>query len=103
VADIYKNRWKIELFFKWIKQNLRIEKFYGNSENAVKTQIWIAIAIYVLVAIAKKKLNLDLSLHTMIQVFSISLFEKVPILQLFKNDDCKMANFSDPNQLSFLD
>lgn len=103
VADIYRNRWKIELFFKWIKQNLRIKKFYGNSKNAVQTQIWIAIAVYLLVAIAKKKQNLDVSLHTMIQVFSVSLFEKVPIFQLFKNDECKLVTFGDPNQLSLLD
>lgn len=82
---------------------MRIKKFYGNSKNAVQTQIWIAIAVYLLVAIAKKKQNLDVSLHTMIQVFSVSLFEKVPIFQLFKNDECKLVTFGDPNQLSLLD
>jgi len=103
VADIYRNRWKIELFFKWIKQNLRIKKFYGNSSNAVKTQIWIAISVYVLVAIVRKRLNLDYSLHTMMQILSVSLFEKVPVLQLLTNSDCRTSTFDVPNQLSFID
>jgi hypothetical protein len=85
VAKLYKNRWKIELFFKWIKQHLRIKVFYGNSENAVKTQVWIAIAVYVLVAIAKKALAIDMSLHTFLQVLSLSTFEKVPINELVTN------------------
>jgi hypothetical protein len=82
IADIYKCRWQVELFFKWIKQHLRIKSFFGYSENAVKTQIWIAISIYVLVAIMKKRLNLDQSLYTILQVISIALFEKVQIYQL---------------------
>jgi len=81
IADIYRCRWKVELFFKWIKQHLRIKAFYGTSENAVKTQIWIAISVYVLVAIVKKRLNLNLSLYTILQILSVSLFEKTPILQ----------------------
>jgi len=85
VADLYQNRWQIELFFKWIKQHLRIKSFYGTSENAVKTQIWIAVATYVLVAIVKKRLNLDLSLYTILQILSVNQFEKVPFLQLLKN------------------
>jgi hypothetical protein len=82
IADLYKCRWQVELFFKWIKQHLRIKSFFGYSENAVKTQIWIAISIYVLVAIMKKRLGLDQSLYTILQVISIAFFEKVPIYQL---------------------
>jgi len=82
VAQLYKQRWQIELFFKWIKQHLRINSFFGTSENAVKTQIWIAITVYVLVAIIKKRLNLDISLYTFLQILSVSVFEKTPILQL---------------------
>ena len=82
IAKLYKCRWQIELFFKWIKQHLRIKKFYGTSENAVKTQIWIAISVYVLVAIIKKKLRLDQTLYTILQILSLTLFEKEPILQI---------------------
>ena len=82
IAQLYKCRWQIELFFKWIKQHLRIKSFYGTSENAVKTQIWIAISIYVLVAIIKKRLNLDMSLYTFLQILSVTVFEKVSIYQL---------------------
>lgn len=83
IVRLYRCRWQIELFFKWIKQHLRIKAFYGTSENAVKAQIWIAISIYVLVAIVKKRLKLDVSLYTVLQVLSISLFEKMPITQAF--------------------
>lgn len=79
ICELYKARWQIELFFKWIKQHLRIKKFYGNSENAVKVQIWTAVSVYVLVAIIKKRLNLDTSLYTLLQVFSVTLFEKIPL------------------------
>jgi hypothetical protein len=89
IADLYKCRWQVELFFKWIKQHLRIKSFFGYSENAVKTQIWIAISAYVLVAIMKKRLGLDQSLYTILQVISIALFEKVPIYQLFNDDHYK--------------
>ena len=82
ITELFRCRWKIELFFKWIKQHLRLKAFYGTSENAVKTQIWIAIAVYVLVAIVKKELKSDRSLYTILQVLSVSLFEKVPISQL---------------------
>jgi transposase len=82
IAELFKCRWKIEIFFKWIKQNLRIKAFYGTSENAIKTQIWIAITVYVLVAIVKKRLNLDISLYTFLQILSVTMFEKVDILQL---------------------
>jgi hypothetical protein len=83
VCLLYKSRWQVELFFKWIKQHLRIKAFYGYSENAVKTQIWIAVSIYVLVAIVKKRLALETSLHEILQVLSLTLFEQVPILQAF--------------------
>jgi hypothetical protein len=86
IADIYRCRWQV-VFFKWIKQHLRIKAFYGTSENAVKTQIWIAISVYVLVAIVKKRLNLNLSLYTILQILSVSLFEKTPILQALTPTD----------------
>jgi len=81
IAELFRCRWQIELFFKWIKQHLRIKSFYGTTENAVKTQIWIAIAVYVLVAIVKKQLHLELSLYTILQILSVTLFEKTPILE----------------------
>jgi len=99
ITKLYKARWKIELFFKWIKQHLRIKAFYGTSENAVKTQIWTAIAIYVLVAIAKKRLGLEASLYQILQVLSISLFEKKPILQTFHDADPILDPGSNANQL----
>ena len=83
VADLYHCRWRVELFFKWIKQHLRIKAFYGTSQNAVKTQVWIAISVYVLVAIIKKELRLQQSLYTILQILNVSLFEKIPILQAF--------------------
>ena len=79
ICALYKSRWQVELFFKWIKQHLRIKQFYGISENAVKTQIWIAVSVYVLVAIVRKQLGLDVSLYTMLQVFSVTVFEKMSI------------------------
>jgi len=81
VAQLYKCRWQVELFFKWIKQHLRIKTFYGTSENAVKTQIWTAITVYVLVAVIRKRLNLQMSLYTILQILSVTLFERMPILQ----------------------
>ena len=87
ICALYKARWQVELFFKWIKQHLRIKKFYGNSENAVKSQIWIAVSVYVLVAIVKKRLNLDASLYTLLQIFSLTLFEKMPIQQAFAGSE----------------
>jgi hypothetical protein len=90
VAQLYRSRWQVELFFKWIKQHLRIRKFYGTSENALKTQIWIAISIYVLVAIVKKQLKLEGSLYRILQILSITLFEKIPILEALSLLDCEM-------------
>jgi hypothetical protein len=92
VTELYRSRWQVELFFKWIKQNLRIKAFYGTTENAVKTQIWIAVSVYVLVAIIKKRLNTDMSLYTMLQILSITIFEKIPLNQLFKNTSYENAD-----------
>lgn len=99
IADLYRCRWKVELFFKWIKQHLRIKSFYGTSENAVKTQIWIAVSIYVLVAIIKKKLNVQASLYTILQILSISLLEKMPILQALTNLNDMVSDTEVCNQL----
>jgi hypothetical protein len=99
IAQLYKARWQVELFFKWIKQHLRIKAFYGTSENAVKTQIWIAVCVYVLVAIVKKQLGLDHSLYTILQILSISLFEKTPILQAFSLHDSTNEADEGCNQL----
>lgn len=99
IADLYKSRWQIELFFKWIKQHLRIKAFYGTSKNAVKTQIWIAISTYVLVAIAKTRLRLPQSLYTILQVLSVMLFEKKPILQAFSDESYKAPSATETNQL----
>ena len=84
IAQLYQNRWSIEVFFKWIKQHLRIKSFLGNSSNAIKTQIWVAVSVYVLVAIAQKALGIDASLYTFLQVVGLTAFEKVPILQVFE-------------------
>jgi IS4 transposase len=99
IAQIYKSRWAVELFFKWIKQHLRIKAFYGTSENAVKTQIWIAVSIYVLVAIARKRLALEASLYQTLQILSVSLFEKTPILQALQTFNMEANQIEDPNQL----
>jgi hypothetical protein len=103
VCLLYKSRWQVELFFKWIKQHLRIKAFYGYSENAVKTQIWIAVSVYVLVAILKKRLGLDASLHEILQVLSVTLFEQVPILQAFHDIESQEKSHAFPNQLNLWD
>jgi transposase len=103
IQKLYKCRWQVELFFKWIKQYLRIKAFYGTSENAVKTQIWIAIAVYVLIAIIKKELALPQSLGEILQVLSISLFEKIELSQLFSEFACTNQLVESPNQLRFND
>ena len=100
IAKLYRCRWQVELFFKWIKQHLRIKAFYGTTENAVKTQIWIAISIYVLVAIIKKRLNLNHSLYTILQILSITLLEKIPLLQAFSSMDDVDADGESCNQLN---
>jgi len=93
----------VELFFKWIKQHLRIKAFYGTSENAVKTQIWIAVSVYLLVAIVKKRLELPGSLYTLLQVLSVTLFEKMPISQALQHKDYTNTQLTDPNQLILFD
>jgi hypothetical protein len=103
IAALYKLRWRVEIFFKWIKQNLRIKTFFGLSENAVKTQVWIAISIYVLIAIIKKKLDIKKSLYTFLQVISVSIFEKVPINELFLNVDIKEPSNDTSIQLNLFD
>jgi len=103
VCLLYKSRWQVELFFKWIKQHLRIKAFYGYSENAVKTQIWTAVSIYVLVAIMKKRLGLEASLHEILQVLSLTLFEQVPILQAFGDLESREKSGAIYNQLTLLD
>jgi hypothetical protein len=103
IAQLYRCRWQVELFFKWIKQHLRIKAFYGTSENAVKTQIWIAISVYVLVAIIKKRLKIDLSLYTILQIFSITLFEKMPILTALTEIDYKNKITSEHIQLNLFE
>ncbi len=102
VADLYKYRWQIELFFKWIKQHLHIKSFYGTSDNAVKTQIWIAISVYLLAAIMKKRLNLEEDLYTILQILSVTLFEKVHILQVFEKSVYQNLNQCNSNQLLLL-
>jgi hypothetical protein len=99
VADLYKQRWQVELFFKWIKQNLRIKTFYGTSENAVKTQIWIAVSVYLMVAIIKKRLKIEASLYTILQILSVSVFERTELNQLLTFYDYNNRSTVKPKQL----
>ncbi len=103
VAMLYKNRWKIELFFKWIKQHLKIKSFYGTSTNAVKSQIWISICVYVMIAIMKKSMKIEMSLYKILQILSVSVFEKVSILQLFTESNYRTEQHRDSNQLILFD
>lgn len=103
IAQLYKHRWKIELFFKWIKQHLKIKSFWGQSENAVKTQVWIAVSVFALVAIAKKKCMLQQSLYEILQILSISIFEKMPINQLFQQTQLQYFKEPNSNQLNLFD
>jgi hypothetical protein len=103
IARLYKYRWQVELFFKWIKQHLRIKAFYGTTENAVKTQIWIAITVYVLMAIVKKRLSLPRSLYTILQILSVTLFEKMPILQVLSHTNSEEPEVDDRIQLNLFD
>ena len=103
ITELYRCRWQVELFFKWIKQHLRIKAFYGTTENAVKTQIWIAISVYVLVAIVKKTLKLDQSLYTILQILSVTLFEKTPIFQALSNFSYTNQEDYPSNQLNLFD
>ncbi len=100
IAQIYKSRWQVELFFKWIKQHLRIKAFYGTGENAVKTQLWIAVSVYVLVAIVRKRLGLQVSLYQILQILSVTLFEKTPILRALQPSDSEEIEFDFANQLN---
>ncbi|MGI8896342.1 MAG: IS4 family transposase [Casimicrobiaceae bacterium] len=100
ICALYKRRWQVELFFKWIKQHLRIKRFFGTSENAVKSQIWIAVSVYVLVAIIKKRLHLDASLYTLLQILSVTLFEKMPLQQAFPGSDSNSNGTLLNNQLN---
>jgi hypothetical protein len=103
IAQLYRVRWQVELFFRWIKQHLRIKAFYGTSENAVKTQVWVALSAYVLVAIAKKQLALDLSLYQILEILSVTIFEKTPILEGFSNFNDLPPNVDPAIQLSLFD
>src|SRR5438270_69626 len=103
IAELYRRRWHVELFFKWIKQHLRIKAFYGTSENAVKTQVWIAVCSYLLVAIVRKRLGLQLNLYTMLQILSVSMFEKIPINQAFSLNRSPSLEDEQPKQLQLLD
>jgi len=103
IAQLYRSRWQVELFFKWIKQHLRIKNFFGTSENAVKTQIWIAVSVYVLVAIMKKRFNLQESLYTILQILSVNVFEKTPFYQLVTERDYSAETKSPSKQLNLFD
>jgi hypothetical protein len=100
IVRLYRCRWQVELFFKWIKQHLRIKAFYGTSENAVRTQIWIAVAVYVLVAIVKKRLQIPLPLYTILQILSLTVFERMPIYQVLNDSDHTLQLAASPNQLN---
>ncbi len=103
IAELYRHRWQVELFFKWIKQHLRIKSFFGTSENAVKTQVWIAVSVYVLVAIIKKRLNIQDSLYSILQILSLTVFEKTPIGQLLTKHSQTMEMVDSSNQLNLFD
>jgi DDE family transposase len=100
ICALYKSRWQVELFFKWIKQHLRIKRFYGTSENAVKTQIWIAVSVYVLIAIVKRRLHLEASLYTLLQVLSVTIFEKMPIQTALSSEITGSDSTASANQLN---
>lgn len=100
IAQLYRARWQVELFFRWIKQHLRIKAFYGTSENAVKTQVWVAVSVYVLVAIVKKQLRLELSLYKILQILSVTVFEKTPILEGFSSFTDEFADDQSCMQLN---
>ena len=103
IAQLYRCRWQVELFFRWIKQYLRIKAFYGTSINAVKTQIWIAVCVYLLVTIVKKELKIDRSMGEILQILSIGLFEKTPFLQAFTRERTTISEGLHPNQLFLFD
>ena len=99
IADLYRQRWRVELFFKWIKQHLKIKTFYGYSDNAVRTQLWIAVSVYVLLAIIRKELKVERDLHDILEILSASVFQEMPVLRAFSHVECDIAQESNPNQL----
>lgn len=99
ITELYRCRWQVEPFFKWIKQNLRIKTFFGTSENAVKAQVWIAVSVYVLVAIMKKRLKINASLYTLLQVLSVTIFERMPLLQALTEQENNDETIETDNQL----
>jgi hypothetical protein len=103
IAELYKCRWQVELFFKWIKQHLRIKRFFGTSENAVKSQIWIAVSVYLLIAIIRKRLDLEASLYTILQILSLTMFEKMPLIQALNHAENTEDRHPEPNQLNLFD
>jgi transposase len=103
ITELYRNRWQVELFFKWMKQHLRIKSFFGTSENAVKTQVWIAVSVYVLVAIIKKRHKIEASLYSILQILSLTVFETMPLDQLLTGCDQNMKNENTDNQQNLLD
>jgi len=103
IADLYRCRWQVELFFKWIKQHLRIKAFFGTSENAVKSQIWIAVSVYVLVAIIRKRLNIDASLYTILQILSLTMFERISLNQMLSDSEYNSRDLDPSNQLNLFD
>ena len=103
ITELYRCRWQVELFFKWIKQHLRIKSFFGTSENAVKTQVWIAVSVYVLAAIVKKRLGLDASLYETLQILNLTMFETTPLHQLLRLDPPSAILSNSPNQLNLFE
>ena len=103
ITELYRHRWQIELFFKWIKQHLRIKRFFGTSENAVKTQIWIAVSVYILLATIRERLHIPCEMHTMMQILSLTLFEEVPLYQLLTGKTTAKAEDGDVDQLRLFD
>ena len=103
ICELYRSRWRVELFFRWIKQHLRIKSFFGHEENAVKTQIWAAVSAYLLVAIMRKELDLEQNMYEILQILSITILSKTPILQVFNECNALQAESDPCNQLSFID
>lgn len=103
IATLYRSRWQVELFFRWVKQHLRIKRFFGTSENAVKTQIWIAVSVYVLMAIIRKRLNISTSLYTMLQILSVTVFEKLSLEEALTCTEWLPEPLMDPNQLNLFE
>lgn len=103
VALLYKNRWHVELFFKWMKQHLRVKRFFGQSENAVKSQLWIAVCVYVLISLLKAKFALSQSYYEILQILSVTVFEKTPVFSMFSGENYKIEQRINPNQLTLFD